>query len=77
MKVSPEKARDLLENADRYHDAYYRAETFGGPSLYFHQRALDTRQSPASLPHLEIRLRDPVFLGNAPHGYGRVQDAPF
>lgn len=53
MNLSPEKPRDLLANADRYHEAYYRAETFGGPSLYFHRRSLDTRQSPASLSHLE------------------------
>ena len=53
MNISPDKPRELLANADRYHEAYYRVETFGGPSLYFHQRSLDTRRSPASLSHLE------------------------
>jgi hypothetical protein len=31
----------LLESLDVAHAAYYRAETFGGPSLYFHLRALE------------------------------------
>jgi hypothetical protein len=48
-----EKIRDILANSEKYHEAYYKAETFRGPSLYFHQRALETRQSPGSLTHLE------------------------
>jgi hypothetical protein len=31
----------LLKNLKNAHAAYYQAETFGGPSLYFHQRALE------------------------------------
>jgi hypothetical protein len=31
----------LLENLDLAHAAYYQAETFGGPSLYFHQKAIE------------------------------------
>jgi hypothetical protein len=31
----------LLEALDSAHAAYYRAGTFGGPSLYFHLRALE------------------------------------
>lgn len=53
MKLNEDRVRDVLENADRYYAAYHAAETFGGPSLYFHQRALDTKQAPASLQHLE------------------------
>ncbi len=30
----------LLQALDTAHDAYYRSEVFGGPSLYFHHRAL-------------------------------------
>lgn len=48
-----DKVREILANAEKYHDAYYKAETFRGPSLYFHERALATRYDPASLPHLE------------------------
>jgi hypothetical protein len=53
MKLNTDKVRDVLTNADRYHAAYYAAETFGGPSLYFHRRALATRRSPADAQHLE------------------------
>lgn len=53
MKLRFDRVRDLLENADRYYEAYHRAETFSGPSLYFHKRALDTRHAPASPQHLE------------------------
>ncbi|WP_435547194.1 hypothetical protein [Desulfobacterium sp. N47] len=48
-----DKIREILSNAERYHDAYYKAETFRGPSLYFHERALATRYDPTSLTHLE------------------------
>jgi hypothetical protein len=53
MKLRADRVSELLANADGWHEAYYRAETFGGPSLYFHHRALETRRSPASLQHLE------------------------
>lgn len=47
------KIREILSNAENYHDAYYKAETFRAPSLYFHQRALATRYAPVSFTHLE------------------------
>jgi len=47
------KVRDILENAETYQQAYYEAETFLGPSLYFHLRALYTRSEPGSSEHLE------------------------
>ena len=34
---------DILDNLDAFHAAYYGADTFGGPSFYFHLRALDSR----------------------------------
>ncbi|MGD0309877.1 MAG: hypothetical protein ABSC02_11370 [Acidobacteriota bacterium] len=48
-----DKIQNILLNADTYHEAYYKAETFRGPSLYFHRRALDTRQAQGSVTHLE------------------------
>ncbi|MDO9579600.1 MAG: hypothetical protein Q7J06_03400, partial [Bacteroidales bacterium] len=48
-----DKVREILANAENYHDAYYKAEIFRGPSLYFHQRALATRNPPVSSTHLE------------------------
>lgn len=53
MRLYQDKVTDILANADRYHQAYCKAETFRGPSLYFHRRALQTRQSPGALAHLE------------------------
>jgi len=40
-----DKIDDILLNAERYHSAYYAAETFRGPSLYFHKRSLEARNS--------------------------------
>jgi len=53
MKLNKDRVRDVLENADRYHAAFHAADTFSGPSLYFHQRALSTRNDPTSLQHFE------------------------
>lgn len=47
------QVNDIVINAEKYHEAYYNAETFRGPSLYFHQRAIETRRDPGSLTHLE------------------------
>ncbi len=46
------KVQNILENADAFHLAYYKSEVFQGPSLYFHLRALETRQMPMSVKHL-------------------------
>jgi len=40
-----DKVDDVISNAEKYHEAYYAAETFRGPSLYFHRRSLETRNS--------------------------------
>jgi hypothetical protein len=47
------KVQQILENAEIYHQAYYQSENFGKPCLYFHLRALKTRQNPISVQHLE------------------------
>jgi hypothetical protein len=39
------KVSDILNNAEEYHAAYYKAETFHGPSLYFHRRTLEKANS--------------------------------
>src|SRR5205814_4531445 len=36
----------LLETMDLAHTTYYQAETFGGPSLYFHHKALEAARIP-------------------------------
>ncbi|MEW6662091.1 MAG: hypothetical protein ACOY9Y_09010 [Bacillota bacterium] len=35
------KVNDILSKADAYHEQYYASETFSGPSLHFHRRALE------------------------------------
>src|SRR5258708_5709769 len=52
-KAYRDRVRDVLANAEKYHRAYYQADTFRGPSLYFHQRALQARQSTNIEAHLE------------------------
>ena len=47
------KILDIITNAEKYHQAYYAAETFRGPSLYFHRRALESSNSPNFSQHLE------------------------
>jgi hypothetical protein len=44
---------DILANAQSYHDIYYKAQTFHGPSLYFHRRALESWDYPDLSRHLE------------------------
>ncbi len=44
MSQYKDKIRDILENKDQYHTAFYRANTFTGPSLYFHRLALKLRR---------------------------------
>ena len=63
------KIKEILSNAEKYHDAYYKAETFRGPSLYFHQRALATRDAHVSLRHLEYIYATLVSWGM--HRMGR------
>lgn len=42
----PQQVKDILQNANCYHEAFYKAywngATFRGPSLYFHKRAVET-----------------------------------
>lgn len=47
------KIVDILSNTKIYHDAFYKAETFHGPSLYFHLRSLEALRYPISTEHLE------------------------
>jgi hypothetical protein len=48
-----EKVQKILQDAETYHQAYYKSEIFGKPCLYFHQKSLETRHNPSSVKHLE------------------------
>jgi hypothetical protein len=40
-----DKVSDIVSNFEKYHSAFYQAEIFSGPSLYFHKRSLQARSS--------------------------------
>ena len=64
------RVEDVLANAQRFHDAFYQAKPFGGPSLHFHKRALETRQSPSDERHLEYVYATLVSWGMHRMGKG-------
>ena len=45
MITYKEKVFDILENREKYHASFYAAETFHGPSLYFHRRTIEARKT--------------------------------
>ena len=71
-----DKVQNILENAEAYHQAFYRALIFGNPCLYFHQCALKTRQDPVSEKHLEYVYATLVAWGMNRPGRGgpKMQD---
>jgi hypothetical protein len=71
------KVGDIIRNADRYHGAYYIAETFRGPSLYFHQQALATRRSADFVRHLEYLYATLASWGMHRMGSGGSKMQPF
>lgn len=50
----PTKVSVLLENAVAYHEQFYLKQTFYGPSLHFHRRALQAWNSNDLEPCLEL-----------------------
>jgi hypothetical protein len=50
----PTKVADLLEHADQYHRQFYQKQTFFGPSLHFHRRALQSWKADDLEPCLEL-----------------------
>jgi hypothetical protein len=41
MNPYQDKILDILTNAEKYHNKFYKVEKFRGPSLYFHRRTLE------------------------------------
>jgi len=71
------RVADVLANAERYHSAYYAAEIFRGPSLYFHRRSLETRSDPTSHTHLECIYATLASWGMHRMGKGGSKMRPF
>jgi hypothetical protein len=40
-----QRVSEIIANAQAYHRSYYDVKTFGGPSLYFHRKALENRSA--------------------------------
>lgn len=43
----------ILQNLTVYHDAFYAADTFKGPCLYFHRKALEAATTDSFTKHVE------------------------
>lgn len=53
MDKYTEKVFEILKNAEKYHSSFYAAEIFHGPSLYFHRRTLEARNTERFERYLE------------------------
>lgn len=63
MNPYRDKVAEILANAEMYHRAFYLAGPFRGPSLYFHQRALQTRLSANFVNHIaEAQQFTPQYM---------------
>jgi len=72
-----EKVIDILCNANKYHSAFYAAEPFRGPSLYFHRRSIQTRHSDDFIRHLEYIYATLTSWGMHRMGRGGAKMQPF
>ncbi len=54
MNTYQDKIVDILTNAEKYHDKFYKVDKFRGPSLYFHRRTLEMINSPNFELYLEF-----------------------
>jgi hypothetical protein len=77
MQDYQDKVKDILTNADKYHKAYYDDPAFSGPSLYFHNCALETRRSPGDVRFLEYVYATLASWGMHRPGKGGPKMLPF
>lgn len=77
MRSYQDKVSDIVANADRHHRAFYAADRFRGPSLYFHRRALETGHAPGDLTHLEFVYATLASWGMHRMGKGGPKMLPF
>jgi len=77
MQIFSEKIQDILVNAEKYHETYYAQVRFRGPSLYFHHRAISTRESADFITHLEYVYAALASWGMHRMGPGGSKMVPF
>jgi hypothetical protein len=61
---------ELIGNLDSLHNWFYAEEVFTGPSLYFHRKAIETRNIPDNERHLEYVYATLVSWGMHRMGSG-------
>jgi len=73
MKISAysNQIKDIFKNAEKYHSAYYQAEKFRGPSLYFHRRSLEARKTEKFETFLEY-----IYAALASWGMHSIRGGP-
>jgi hypothetical protein len=71
------KVEEVLKEADSYHAAYYKSESFSGPSLHFHIRSLETRRNEDWRQHLELVYATLASWGMHRMGRGGSKMVPF
>lgn len=72
-----DKVEDVLSHAREYHAAYYEAEIFAGPSLYFHQRCVGTLGDGITDQRLEYVYATLASWGMHRMGRGGSKMRPF
>lgn len=75
--IYSDKVADIAARADVLHRAYYTAETFRGPSLYFHRRALEYRDDRDFNRYLELIYATLTAWGMHRMGKGGSKMQPF
>lgn len=67
----------LVDNCDELHNAFYEKNVFTGPSLYFHNKAIDARVQPDNERYLEYIYATLVSWGMHRMGAGGSKMLPF
>ncbi len=64
MSKYREQIESILAHFSQFHEKYYAVKTFGGPSLYFHRRALEM----ANIMRDNIMLDSHLYWAARPFG---------
>ena len=71
------KVAQVLDNLRLYHAQYYAVQTFGGPSLHFHRRALGLNGTVSSMQQAELVYAVLTSWGMHRMGKGGSKMLPF
>ena len=71
------KVREIVQNAEEYHESYYAVNTFRGPSLHFHRRALGLEGEVSGRLQLELIYAVLTSWGMHRMGAGGPKMQPF